>query len=254
MPHHAVPNSSPRVVILQCREVHDPMANHELECIQKKFQKTAAHVTVHNTLAQPPPDALLDNDAIIVGGSGDFSVHDPRSQEWVNPTCHFLERVLKHNMPGFGICFGHQLLGRVLGAEVVTSCDHTEIGTIELDLTEEGRADPVFGGLQRKFRAQTGHSDHVSSVPHGVTLMATGALLNTQAFQVDGTRFYSTQFHPDLTGAQARQRYLAYHHKLASVNPLAAIQGAERFALDHDDACLLLGHFIDEVVLHLKRL
>ena len=242
-----VSNPKLRVLILQCRDLHDPMADHEITCIKKKFQNTANEVTVHNVVASAPNSELLDTDAMIIGGSGAYSVHAPECQSWVGPTCQFIEEALKRTVPGFGICFGHQLLGQVLGSEVITSSEHTEIGTVELDLTTLGSDDPVFGKLPRRFTAQTGHSDHVQTVPSGTVLMAQGDLVLTQAFRVEGTKFYSTQFHPDMTGAQARERYIAYHHKLQAVTPKATVAEAEKFELDRDDACTLLGNFIESV-------
>ena len=77
--------------------------------------------------------------------------------------------------------------------------------------------------------------------------MAQGDLVQTQAFRIEGTDFYSTQFPPDMTGAQARERYIAYHHKLQAVTPKATVEEAEKFELDGDDACTLLGNFIEHV-------
>ena len=236
-----------KVLILQCRELVDPMLDHEIECIKKKFKNTPTQVDIHNVIASPPTEELLDIDALIIGGSGAYSVHHEEIQNWVKPTCAFIEKALKKNLPGFGICFGHQLVGQVLGSKVVTSSEHTEIGTVELDLTAEGKSDPVFGHLPKRFTAQTGHSDHVQTIPYGTTLMAKGSLLDTQAFKVEGAKFYSTQFHPDMTGAQARERYMAYHHKLQAVTPKATPEEAKRFELNRDDACALLGFFIDDV-------
>lgn len=247
MSSSAVSNHSIQVLILQCRELNDPMADHEIDCIKKKFQDTQTNIQVHNVIEKPPTEHHLEVDALIIGGSGDYSVHHESCQPWVQPTCSFIEKALKQNLPGFGICFGHQLLGQVLGSTVVTSSEHTEIGTIELNLTSEGESDPVFGHLPKRFTAQTGHSDYVQKLPHATVLMAQGDRLQTQAFRIEGTQFYSTQFHPDLTGAQARSRYMAYHHKLQAVTPTATAEEAKRFELNRDDACTLLGHFIEDI-------
>ena len=50
-------------------------------------------------------------DGLLIGGSGDYSVHHPQSQRWVNPMRVVLDAALQRRMPGFGLCFGHQLLG-----------------------------------------------------------------------------------------------------------------------------------------------
>ena len=61
-----------------------------------------------------------------------------------------------------------------------------------------------------RFPVHTGHSDCVSTIPPNVELLASNDRLLTQAFKVKDRLFYSVQFHPDMSGAEARARYLAY--------------------------------------------
>ena len=58
------------------------MAGHEIACIKKKFQNTPNQVTVHNVVASAPSEELLDTHAIIIGGSGAYSVHAEACQKW----------------------------------------------------------------------------------------------------------------------------------------------------------------------------
>lgn len=227
------------------------MAAHEEACVRRRLE-TSDHsfeLAVRNTLVQPADPRWLDGaDAFVIGGSGAFSVHDPRSQPWVTPMRTFLDRALAKRIPGFGICFGHQLLGVHMGANVRTEAAHAEVGTIDLELTEAGRRDRVFGGLDQPLRAQTGHSDSVMSVPEGVELLATSTKLDTQAFKVRDAPMWSAQFHPDLTGAEARARYEAYQAALARSNVDAPREGTDRFLAGADEASALLGRFLDVVM------
>jgi GMP synthase (glutamine-hydrolysing) len=157
-------------------------------------------------------------------------------------------------MPGFGLCFGHQLLGQHLGATVETLSRFSEVGSVFCDLTEAGQADPVFTGLGGRFTAQTGHTDAVTTVPPGVTLLAKNDTLHTQAFRVDGTHFYSTQFHPDLTGAEAQNRYIAMQRALHESTSDATPEQVDRFVTDRDDTTGLLGRFITLVMSEGKAL
>ncbi|HHH30774.1 MAG TPA: type 1 glutamine amidotransferase, partial [Polyangiaceae bacterium] len=171
---------------------------------------------------------------------------DPRSEPWVGGLRKVLDRVLERGTPGFGLCFGHQLLGAHLGAEVATVDEHAELGTVDMRLTQQGVSDPIFCELEADFHAHTGHSDHVSAIPTGAVVLASNDTLETQAFKVADRPFYSTQFHPDLTGAEAVSRYLAYQESLSRTTEAATLS-ASRFRPGADAATILLGRFLDAV-------
>jgi GMP synthase (glutamine-hydrolysing) len=224
------------------------MARHELGCVRRRFAGRQVEVDTVNVLDGPVSAERVDGyDAVVFGGSGDYSVHDPRSAAWVAGLRDMLDRTLARRIPGFGLCFGHQLLGAHMGATVATEPDHAELGTVEVQLSQGGVADPIFCGLEQDFHAHTGHSDAVVDRPAGVTVLASNEALATQAFKVDGAPFYSTQFHPDLTGAEAVNRYLAYHRSLASAQQDPSLAGASRFRPGADAATILLGRFLDAV-------
>jgi GMP synthase (glutamine-hydrolysing) len=235
-----------RVVLIQVRDADDPMAAHEEACIRRRIGARPVHVETVNVLLEHVSTSWLDGaDAIIIGGSGDYSVHDPRSSHWVGGLRQLLERALRDELAGFGICFGHQLLAQHLGVRVHTDGARAEIGTVDIQLTDAGRADPVFGELELEFKAHTGHSDHVTAVPTGVELLASSETLDTQAFRVSGTRFYSTQFHPDMTGAEALSRYTAYSNSFDEVMLPGVGEAVSRFQPGADATSVLLARFVD---------
>lgn len=236
-----------QVLLVQVRDPGDPMADHERGCVRRRLDGREVVLETRNILEGEIPQAEVDRfDAVIFGGSGDYSVHDPRSAPWVGGLRRVLDRVLERATPGFGLCFGHQLLGAHLGADVATVDAHAELGTVDMRLTHLGVSDPIFCDLEEDFHAHTGHSDHVSSVPEGVVVLASNDTLETQAFKVVDRPFYSTQFHPDLTGAEAVSRYLAYQASLSRGSDAAAL-GASRFRPGADAATVLLGRFLDAV-------
>lgn len=233
----------PRILIVQARDPDDPMANHELECMKRRIGAGAAEVEVRNAIDEDASSSWLDGvDGLILGGSGSYSVHHPQSQKWVTPLRRLLERALDDDVPGFGICFGHQLLGYHLGAPVHTDETFAEVGTVEVALTEAGQKDPLFDGLEPTFPAHTGHSDYVTAIPEDVELLATNPTLDTQAFRMRGTRFYTTQFHPDLTGAEAVARYRAFADGDQSL-----LTNVARFRPGSDAAVALLVNFVSLV-------
>ena len=237
-----------RVLLIQVRDRGDVMAEHELACVVRRLEgRGDVDVKARNALTEPADRSWLDGyDAVIFGGSGDYSVHHSASQPWVSHLRHTLDAILERKLPGFGICFGHQLLGMHLGATVVTDENFAEVGTVPVELTHHGGTDTVFSALERQFVAQTGHSDHVTTVPPGCVLLASNETLETQAFRVLDAPFYSTQFHPDLTAFEAVSRYTAYQQALSGSVPDPA--RVERFRVGVDATAHLLRRFLDQAV------
>ena len=242
----------PKIILFQCRSIKDPMSFHERECISKKLcENFPVDLEIINPIYQNASTALLDDcDGIIFGGSGDYSVYHPKSRVWCTQLLKVMEEAIKRKHPAFGICFGHQLLGQFLGAEVKTDEKHAEIGTVSLELTEAGKKDDFFNSLSDTFFAQSGHTDYVSSIPNGLELMVRGDKLETQGFKVIDAAFYSSQFHPDLTGREARDRYLAYKAKMSESEYSETQQEATCFELGRDEGTKLLPVFAELVKSH----
>jgi GMP synthase (glutamine-hydrolysing) len=240
--------TNPYVLLVQVRDARDAMIVHERECIERRLAGRTLSWRVENALERSADLGWLDGvDALIIGGSGDHSVHHPASQAWVAPLRRLLDRALERGLPGFGICFGHQLLGLHFGAPVLSDEERAEIGTIDVELTPEGRSDALFAGFEPQFPVHTGHSDHVARTPRGLTPLAKSDRLATQVFRVETQPFYTTQFHPELTGAEALARYLAYRTSFERALSEEAAAGASRFKPGADAAAFMLGSFFDLV-------
>jgi GMP synthase-like glutamine amidotransferase len=91
-----------------------------------------------------------------------------------------------------GICLGSQILARGAGA-VNHIGTHPEHGWVHVDLTDEGRADPVLGHLPARFPIFQWHSD-TFTLPEGAVHLATNAAVPVQGYRI-GRAGYATQFH-----------------------------------------------------------
>jgi len=149
-----------------------------------------------------PPIELDDYSGIIVGGSP-FNAGDPESsksdvQRRVEAELgELIDRVLDRDYPFMGACYGVGLLTRHLHG-IVDRTWPEEVGPTRVTLTEDGRADPVFGALVPSFDAFVGHKEACTELPRGAVLLATGEVCPVQAFRV-GQNVFATQFHPELT-------------------------------------------------------
>jgi GMP synthase (glutamine-hydrolysing) len=97
-------------------------------------------------------------------------------------------------VPVLGICYGLQLMGRLLGGKVAKS-DHREYGHGTLKIRRPGR---LFAGLPRKLRVWNSHGDRLIKLPPGFA--AIGTTDNSEFAVIEDLQrnFYGIQFHPEV--------------------------------------------------------
>ncbi|MFQ5524631.1 MAG: type 1 glutamine amidotransferase [Thermoanaerobaculia bacterium] len=199
-----------RLLLLQIREPDDPVIEEERASFADKAGIAVEQILLHNLLDGPPTHAEIGAcDGLLVGGSGDYYVskgHMPGFDELMR----FFVQVAERGYPTFASCFGFQLMVKALGGHIVHDPANTELGTLELALTDAGANDPLMRGLPARFNAQLGHKDRADRLPPGFQNLATGPLCHYQAFRVPDKPIWATQFHPELDGHTNRGRYLRY--------------------------------------------
>ncbi len=146
--------------------------------------------------ALPDPRAF---DAALMTGSH-ASVRD--RAPWMVDAERWLREAVECRTPFLGVCFGHQLLAHAFGAQVVKNPRGVELGTCEVELTPEGRADPLFAGLGPRLLALESHEDLATDLPPRIRLLAGNAFAPVQAIAVGSAR--GVQFHPEFTPALVR--------------------------------------------------
>jgi GMP synthase-like glutamine amidotransferase len=102
-----------------------------------------AHDIVHNPSTYP---ALDDIDAILVTGSKHNAFDN---DEWIVTLVEYVRKALTEyqgRVRVVGICFGHQIVARAMGALVARSDNGWEVSVTETRLTEKGRE--LFGGRE----------------------------------------------------------------------------------------------------------
>ncbi len=148
--------------------------------------------------------------------------------------------------PVLGVCFGHQLLGRALAGRVVRHAGGPEAGTSEVELTDAGRADPLFAGLPDRVAVQQGHEDHVPELPPGAVLLARNGHTPVQAF-AHGPRIRAVQFHPEFTAERNRAFVEAERTGLEAARPGLA-DAALASIRETPEAARVLANWLDAFV------
>ena len=236
----------PRFLLLQVRNAADPIRAHEVQCFARCFDCGTGHIEVFDLLSGAPPVSLLDRaDIVLLGGSGDHSV--ARGGPWLPAALETMVELHDASKPTFASCWGFQAMARALGGEVVTDHGLAEVGTVLLELTSEGEADPVFGPLGKRFHAQIGHEDIVTALPPGATLLASSERVRNEAFRIEGKPIYATQFHPELS----REDLIARIRRYPAYLPLAGartIDELEAMTPETPHAEAILRRFVEHVM------
>ena len=137
----------------------------------------------------------------IVAMGGPMSANDDDALPWLGDEKALIAEAVRSEMPFWGVCLGAQLLAASLGARVYAG-DEPEVGVLPVELTEEGRADPVFSALPPSVPALQWHGDTFDLPPGAVRLAGSPAYPN-QAFRFENA--YGVQFHLEVSSEMARE-------------------------------------------------
>jgi GMP synthase (glutamine-hydrolysing) len=146
---------------------------------------------------EAPPPALDGYDAALLFGA-EAQVDQEDRLPWLRAEKPLVRELVERGTPVLGVCFGSQLLAQALGAEVRGAAT-PEIGWHQVELTEEGRADPVLGFLPERFESLQWHHYEWLLPPGAVELARSERCL--QAFRLDDRPVWGVQFHPEVTEA-----------------------------------------------------
>jgi GMP synthase (glutamine-hydrolysing) len=139
-------------------------------------------------------------DAIIAMG-GPMSAGDDETLLWLTDEKRLIAEAVGAGKPFWGVCLGVQLLAASLGARVYRG-PAPEVGILPVTLTEDGRADAVFGPLPEELPTLQWHGDTFDLPPGAVRLAGSPAYPN-QAFRAG--RAYGVQFHVEVSPDLARK-------------------------------------------------
>jgi GMP synthase (glutamine-hydrolysing) len=204
------------LLILQLRP-EDDTSDNEFQAILKygglKPEQTQRLRIEKNGI---PDDLSLDDYCAIIVGGSPFDISTPQADKTaiqIKIEADFkrlLDEVVALDFPFLGACSGNGLLGSYLGTSISKRYGEA-VGGVSLELTEDGKNDPLLAGFPDSIMVLLGHKEACDCVPQGATLLITGSACPVQMFRV-GKNVYATQFHPEGDSEGFIVRIHAYKH------------------------------------------
>lgn len=104
------------------------------------------------------------------------------------------KKIYSLGIPVLGICYGIQLMGKLLGGKVATS-SHREFGHGQLTIKKKGK---LFAKVPKKISVWNSHGDRLINLPKGFEAIGTTENSEFAAIQNTEKQFYGIQFHPEV--------------------------------------------------------
>lgn len=118
------------------------------------------------------------------------------------PECD--KEIFNLDIPVLGVCYGMQLMAKVLGGKVIQS-EKQEYGKAILEVNPK---DKLFLDLESKFASWMSHGDSVVELPAGFQTSAKTKNTSCASISNNEKRFYGVQFHPEVIHTMNGQEIL----------------------------------------------
>ena len=169
---------------------------------------------VHSFAGESVPKTIEDAAGLIIMG-GPMGVYDHARYPFLVDEIRLIEAALKAQKPVLGICLGGQLMAAALGAEVKRGAAK-EIGWHKIELSEAGRGDWLWSGVESSFMGYHWHGD-IFELPAGALSLAFSQHTCCQAFSY-GRNAYGLLFHMEITKKIIRDMIVTFVDELRQEN------------------------------------
>lgn len=143
------------------------------------------------------PAAPGAHDAWLITGSRHAAYDD---LPWIHWLAGFIRELDARKIPLVGICFGHQLIARALGGEVVKAPQGWGVGVHAAGITARA---PWIDADAEVVRMVVSHQDQVTTLPPGAEALAASDFCPIAMYHI-GSHVFAMQAHPEFSRAYSR--------------------------------------------------
>ncbi len=111
--------------------------------------------------------------------------------------------IATNEIPILGICYGHQLLAKMVGGKI-ESGENKEYGFTSI--TCDNKNSVLFRKLNTEQKVWMSHGDHVCSLPQSFRITASTNSVKIVAYESD--KYFGFQFHPEVTHTENGMKML----------------------------------------------
>lgn len=172
------------------------------------------------------PESIAPYDLLLITGSRHGVYED---HEWIAPLEDLIRQALSQGKKLIGVCFGHQIIAKVQGAEVSKSDKGFGVGVMDYDLM-------LGGDHPQKVALNAWHQDQVESVPDGAKVIATSDFCPIAGLQY-GDQAITFQAHPEFSSDYVG-RLISARHKSGQLSDKIAGEGEQSLSKPIDDAVI----------------
>ena len=156
------------------------------QLITRRVREQNVYSEIHSHKINFEEVKQFNPSGIILSG-GPMSVYDTDAPD-------LDERILKINVPIFGICYGLQLICKKMGGKVEPAKDR-EYGRAILNIIETS---PLFANVSVQSKVWMSHGDYLTEVPAGFKIIAKSDHSPIGAAANENEKIYGVQFHPEV--------------------------------------------------------
>lgn len=185
--------NNPQVVLIvnnaepQIRDFSEPV----LRVVQENNLK--ARVLDYTKLSR---NVLEEADGVILSAS-------PMGNDIVEHHFPYYQWLLSYQKPVLGICAGHQIMGRIFGANLIRN-QEAEEGFVKILIQVK---DEIFNGYAANFEAFQQHQDSITC-PAVFKILASSSKCENQVMKHCRLPMYGVEFHAEISNRELIKNFL----------------------------------------------
>jgi GMP synthase (glutamine-hydrolysing) len=194
-------------------------------------QLIARRVREHGVYSEIRPFNISDDEIRAFGARGIILSGGPASvHESFSPTIS--STVFELGVPVLGICYGQQLIAKLLGGTVESS-EHREFGRAMVQVASRS---PFLDGTWKEggsYQVWMSHGDAVTKMPEGFAVIAATPSAPYAAIANEQKRYYGVQFHPEVVHTpEGSQLIRNFVHTICGAAPDWSMAGFKASAIE----------------------